>query len=558
MKKRNAILIFLIASSFFFIVIQAQTTQFLWTIQAGGKDLDRGKSVVTDSHDNVIVTGFFDNSASFGDTTINSEGSTDIFIAKYDRDGHFLWVRQAGGSEFDEGYSITTDRADNIVVIGYFHETATFSDTILTSEGYSDIFIAKYSQDGDLLWVKQIGGSKYDYGSDVAITGSNDIVVTGEFRNSVDFGDTTLTSMDNADVFVCRFNEHASLLWVKQAGGTGLDRGRGIAVDSNDNILVTGEFASSTMNFGDTILSNNGSDDIFIAKYSSSGNLIWIEQAGGSSTDEGWDIATDLNNDIIITGTFEDTIRFDKTSLISDGGFTSDIFIAKYSSNGQSLWVKRAGGTDDDAVKGIVIDQENNVIITGHFKNTASFGDVSLTGGDSGDLFIVQFDANGDLNWAFGAGGVDADYGRSITIDNSDNIIAVGNFGGVVSFGNTTLYCNGGDDIFITKFKSTGSFIYETSPLEINKIPNKYCLYQNYPNPFNSETTICFDVKERTDVILKIYDMLGHEILDLVDVKYDKGKYEIIFNAGLFTSGIYFFRIQMGDYSAVKKMMFLK
>ena len=129
-------------------------------------ELPRG--IATDGLDNIIVTGGFAGTSTFGNITLTSAGDYDIFIAKYDADGNFLWVVQAGGPDWDYGYGIATDGSGNSIVTGYFQGTATFGDTTLTSAGAYNIFIAKIDFNGNFLWVAQARGTSSGGGFGIA------------------------------------------------------------------------------------------------------------------------------------------------------------------------------------------------------------------------------------------------------------------------------------------------------------------------------------------------------------------------------------------------------
>jgi hypothetical protein len=180
----------------------AQIANFLWVEQAGGTDWDEGLAISMDGSGNVIVTGDFRGTAAFGNTSLTSAGFSDIFIAKYDGDGNFLWVEQAGGMDFDEGAGIATDGSGNSIVSGEFRGTATFGDITLSSAGSSDIFIAKYDGDGNFLRARQVGGTGFVSGRGIATDGSGHIIVTGDFFLTATLGDTTLTSAGSSDIFI--------------------------------------------------------------------------------------------------------------------------------------------------------------------------------------------------------------------------------------------------------------------------------------------------------------------------------------------------------------------
>ncbi|MGH7967019.1 MAG: SBBP repeat-containing protein, partial [Candidatus Binatia bacterium] len=279
-----------------------------WVTQAGGPLSDRGSGIAIDSNGNSYVTGDFEGSATFGlgepnqTTLIDSNGLGDIFVAKYDPSGALVWVTQAGGPGIDRGVSIAVDSSGNSYVRGVFRQTATFGAITLTSiDGSFDIFVAKYDPNGALVWVRQVGGPDIDAGRGIAVDSSGNSYVVGSFLGTTSFGGIMLTSAGPGDIFVAKYNSSGTLVWVRQAGGTGLDNGVGIAVDSSGNSYVTG-FFEGTASFGATMLTSAGLEDIVVAKYDPNGTLVWARRAGGTLSDESRGIAVDSSGNSYVTG----------------------------------------------------------------------------------------------------------------------------------------------------------------------------------------------------------------------------------------------------------------
>ena len=234
--------------------------------KAGGTNDDDGHSIATDSFGNSYITGYFSSApASFGTINLTSSGSADIFVAKLDSNGNWLWAKQAGGIYDDEGRGIAIDSYGNSYVTGAFARTVSFGTTTLTSSGYVDIFVAKLDSDGNWLWAKQAGGTGFDFGYGIATKSSGYSHVTGKFQGTASFGSTTLTSSGNADIFVAKLDNSGNWLGAQKAGGTGIDDGQSIAIDSYGNSYVTGYF-QRTASFGDINISSSGLYDIFVAK----------------------------------------------------------------------------------------------------------------------------------------------------------------------------------------------------------------------------------------------------------------------------------------------------
>jgi len=444
MKKTFLIVLLL----FSYIFIFAQLNPWLWTKNAGGISEDWSYNIAVDVSGNSYITGYFKGSATFGSTNLTSKGCIDIFIAKLDSSGNWLWAKKAGGTDWDGGLGIAVDASGNSYVTGYFADSAIFGSTTLTGNEGDNIFVAKLDSNGNWLWVKKAGGTGYDGGLGIEVDASGNSYVTGDFSGTVTFGSTTLTSRGNSDIFVAKLDSSGNWLWAKKAGGKGYDKGHGIAVDAVNNIYVTGIFEGSAT-FGSTTLINKSSEyyyDIFIAKLDSSGNWLWAQNAGGTGSDWGNGIAVDASGNSYVTGYFDSDATFGSTTLTNNGGY--DIFVAKLDSSGNWLWAKNAGGTGTDWGNGIAVDASGNSYVTGYFQSTATFGDITLTSNGGADIFITKLDHSGNWLWAKNAGGTGGE-GNGIAIDNNGNSYVTG-----------ILFCNDTDSATsenITSYESDES-----------------------------------------------------------------------------------------------------
>jgi len=448
MKKTFLLFILALCS----IALFAQNEDWLWAKKAGGKNDDTGYSIAVDANGNSYVTGSFFGSATFGTTTLTSSGYEDIFVAKLDSNGNWLWAKKAGGQSNDGGRSITVDDNGNSYVTGVFEGSATFGTTTLTSSGGSDIFVAKLDINGNWLWAKKAGGTDFDFGNSIAVDANGNSYVTGYFSGSANFGTTTLTSSSEyyTEIYVAKLDINGNWLWAKQAGGTDCHDGYGIAVDANGNSYVTGYFKSNAT-FGTTTLTSGGIYDIFVAKLDSSGNWLWAKKAGGTNYDDGYGIAVDANGNSYVTGYFLGDADFGNTTLTSSGG--SDIFVAKLDINGNWLWAKKAGGTSYDYGLGITVDANGNSYVTGYFMNSATFGTTTLTSSGSYEIFVAKMDSSGNWLWVKQAGGIYTDSGKSIAVDVNGNSYVTGYFEESTTFGITTLTSSGDYEIFVAKIR---------------------------------------------------------------------------------------------------------
>jgi len=299
---------------------------WLWTKQTDRTSSVCGYSIAVDSNGSSYVTGNFIGNTTFGTTTLTSNVSWDIFVAKLDSNGNWLWANQAGGTDWDEGNSIAVDASGNSYVTGYFYNSVSFSTTTLTSSGSYDIFVAKLDSNGNWLWAKRAGGTDWDEGNSIAVDASSNIYVTGYFSISATFGTTTLTSSGYDDIFVAKLDSSGNWLWAKHAGSTISDAGESITVDSSGNSYITGYFKYSA-SFGTITLTSSGVKDIFVAKLDSNGNWVWAKQTGGKYNDYAESIAVDANGNSYVIGYFPGSATFGTITLTSSGD--EDIFVAK-------------------------------------------------------------------------------------------------------------------------------------------------------------------------------------------------------------------------------------
>jgi uncharacterized delta-60 repeat protein len=459
----------------------------IWAKRAGGANHAQGYAITTLPDNSVVATGRFDAGADFGqgepnETTLTSAGNHDIFIARYNPDGTLAWAKSAGGTENDYGYGITALSDNSVVATGNFLGTATFgqdepNQTILTSAGDEDIFIARYNSNGTLAWAKCAGGAGDDRGRAITTLSDNSVVATGYFQSVVIFGadepnQTTLTSAGGWEFFIARYNSNGTLAWAKRAGGAGDDLGYGITALSDNSVVATGYFRATAIFGADepnqTNLTSLGDYDVFTARFNpGDGTLVWAKRAGGlSSKTEGSGITTLTDNSVVVTGPFLGTATFgqdepNETILTSAG--SDDIFIARYNYNGSLIWAKRAGGANYD--RGIAITKlsENSVVATGYFQGETTLGQgepnqttlISYDG--SFDIFIARYNPDGTLAWAKRAGAEGEDIGLGITTLSDNSVVAIGYFQGVVTFGagepnETDLSCAGFWNMFIARF----------------------------------------------------------------------------------------------------------
>ncbi len=363
--------------------------KWLWVKKAGGPSQDRGIGIDIDNEGNIVIVGYFFETAYFDSFSITSSGSSDTFVAKIDANGNWLWVNRAGGSFHDKINAIITDDANNSYVTGFFSETAIFGSTSLTSSGGWDIFVAKIDPNGDWLWATKAGSSDHEEGYGITIDASANCFVTGFFQDTINFNSYSLVSSGGTDIFVAKIDSDGIWQWASKAGGFDSDRGKSINIDNDGNTYVTGIF-SETAIFGTTSLICSGDYDIFVAKIDTNGNWQWASKAGGSDVDYVNSIIVDNLCNSYIVGYFNLSATFDSHTLISNG--EKEIFIAKIDSDGNWFWAVNVGGSQNDNGMSLSFDVEQNVYLTGFFEDVVHFGSHNITSNGDYDIFVAKLE----------------------------------------------------------------------------------------------------------------------------------------------------------------------
>src|SRR3569832_403531 len=179
-------------SLIFFLAVICHAQQY-WMEQGGGVTIDEAADISIDGAGNIYATGYFTGTAIFGASpnpnfTLTSSGTTDIYLAKLNTAGLYQWVVKAGGTSSDRPFAIKTDAAGNSYLTGFFYGTATFGSQSITAVGVQDVFIVKYDNAGNCIWVKDAGGSLADIGNGITIDNSGNVFVSGVFSGCVVFG----------------------------------------------------------------------------------------------------------------------------------------------------------------------------------------------------------------------------------------------------------------------------------------------------------------------------------------------------------------------------------
>ena len=511
----------------------------LWAKRMGGASGDYGLGITVDSSGNIYTTGYFFGTADFdpGVGTVNliNAGGTDVFISKLDGSGNFVWAKSMGETSYEYGSTIAIDLNGNIYTIGAFSGTVDFDPgagvSNRISAGADDVFVSKLDNNGNFVWAKSMGGAGAESGYSITLDSNSNFYITGQFQLTADFdpgaGISNLTSSGEDDIFISKLDANGNLLWAKSVGGTGVDYGNDIELDSSGNIYTMGHF-QNTVDFNpsliDTLnLTSAGGFDIFVSKLDSGGNFLWAKNMGGTSNDFGFNMVLDTYGDVYTTGSFQGTADFDPSVGVSN--LTSvgaeDIFLSKLNATGNFVWNKGMGGTLGDQGFGIALDLIGNIYTIGSFQGTADFDpgvDVfNLISSGGKDIFISKL--YNDINPIVSS---------IIRTNPSPTIAAIVNF--TVNFSESVTGVDAGDFTLIT----TGG----VSGAAVSGVSGSGSVYTVTVNTGNGNGTIRLDVVDNNSIVDATSNPLGGAAVG--DGNFATGEvYTITKPAGGDTTGVF-------------------
>ena len=420
-----------------------------WARRVNGVANDYTSDLFIDDFSNIYITGRSKYSVTFEDP-INPispiwYGHTDAYVAKYDKHGNLLWATQGGGPEPDWGWGIVADNAGNSYYTGEFSDTAVFGNDTLISQGNRDVFVAKLNVNGNFVWAKSFGGTLGDKGQDIEMDNDGNLYITGYIGTEVTVGTTTLGTNSIANGYIIKLDTAGNYIHAKNVGPS-FSKGYHLKADDNGHIYLSGELRyNSTVSIAGLSLTGPGYSwrDAYIAKLDTSLNPIWAQTGAGPFQNLGESIAIS-DNYVYLTGCFSGYADFSGTTINSNGNGTTstthnaarDMFIAKYDFSGNLIWVESFGGTGFDFAYGIDVTHDDIIYVGGVFNDTVMFDNYQLISQENADMFFIKLNSNGDVTWAKQQSGSAVDYCYAVAVDELENLYAVGGYRANIFFDN--------------------------------------------------------------------------------------------------------------------------
>ncbi|KXK47307.1 MAG: PKD repeat protein [Chlorobi bacterium OLB5] len=444
----------------------------IWTrkYQGPGNELPYG--VIADSIGNCFIT--FSSGPDFG--------PYNIVTIKYSPQGVQQWIKTYDSGTSDEPRDIVMDKQGNVYVGGF------------TS---NESLIIKYNQSGDTAWTRKYTETNQRFPVlSIALDAQKNVIIAG---NKIH------TTNGSQVFFIIKYDSNAVFQWVNNASITPSSSLAKVGVDAAGNVYATGQSGGQ----------------IFTVKYNAIGSLQWQRQYDGLGGENAHDMGIDNIGNIIVTGTS------------SGSGSGVDYVTIKYSTIGDSLWVKKYNGSanDNDEAYSLSLDDSNNIYITGRSRNS----------GVTWDYVTVKYLSNGSQSWLATYNNSIAnseDIAYEVAVDKNSNVFVTGlsDRGGVIF------------DYVTIKYSQTVGIISNS-----NNTPLDYLLHQNYPNPFNPSTIIKYQLYKKANVELNVYDITGKLVKQLLNKEQNIGIYYVEYTSDNVSSGMYLYTLSADNFKETKK-----
>lgn len=420
--------------------LRAEPSSFEWIASGGGAKSDKSRAVAFAPDGGAYLAGETTDEGDFGGVKREGLGGTDFFLAKIAKGGKTLWVRSLGGSLVDRGYGVVSDGEGNAYVTGHYQSTDAKggSGEILPNRGDYDVFVAKYSPAGDLLWIRTAGGSGYDYGHGIALDPAGDVVVSGAVAGEAHFGDqVTKSTGKGRAVFCAKYSPAGELRWVTTTTGNFSGSGHGIAADADGNLYIGGSGSGSGEIGGVALSAKSGS--ALVMKLDSGGKALWAKLTPGTPSAGFHEITVDEKGRVWGAGMFKGKVTFGGQTWETTGAKDSDGILAHYSTEGELLWSHSIQGPGTDYCLGVATDGSGRVFVTGEYSREASFAGKKLTSEGATDIYVAALDEKGGLEWCVRAGGAKGDNAYTMTWHPEGKLLFGGSCTAPIAFGAKTL-----------------------------------------------------------------------------------------------------------------------
>jgi len=450
----------------------------------------------------IYIAGSFQDSVFFDTQKLQAEGARDVYLTALDQEGNVRWTTAGSSIDDDDIGGMAINGAGDIYLAGSFWLSGLFANVKLTAQvGIRAIFLIKYNSDGQIQWGISISGTGAKQVNDIALDANGNILLTGFFQDSLLLPNRALVSMGERDAFVAKYDPNGQFLWAQQAGLEGNSRGVGLATDSENAVVVSGTFDRS-IQFGDSLafMANTSDNDVFVAKYDAAGSLLWAKKAGGVFEDRTAALATDAEDNIYLTGSFAGRLTLDSTLEILSVGNNDNFYLLRYTPDGAADWARSIGSLETEQATSLAI-HSSTIVVGGYYRGSFEVDGLQLINpGDDFDGFVAGFSLDGQARWLEPILGNTVLLNTAVANAPEERVLVGGTFQGEALFDNQVLAAEAGFDIYVAELAEV-----VTPVREVGRSPN----IRVYPNPTND---LIFIETDSEIMDIQVLDTFGRTV----------------------------------------------
>jgi len=512
-----------------------------WAYSHGGASMEMVWDIATDNQNNIYITGSYTDHLQVGPLSLTGVGESDVFVAKFSPNGDPIWLRGFGSAVDDSGIALALDETGNCYVTGYKTGVINIQGTEIPHLGLWDIFLVKYDPNGNMLFAKNIGGESNDIGYGISYAAGR-IFITGWFGATMTFENgLNITTYGGSDIYIAAVDLNGNALWVKKAGMEGVDYGFSVSADALGNAYITG-IAGANSQFESYVLPGDG---VFIAKYNPDGLFLWAQGADNVSVNE---ISVNANQGVITGRHFGNAVF--GSYLIPDVNGSDDIYIAGFDlDSGDWTGATGCGGFGSD--RGRACFAGTYPVYTGSFSETADlFGLPNQISHGAFDIYIFANDnVNPDNTELVAvAGGANDDIATAIFQTPEQDILITGWHSGITNFGNIQI--DSGLDSNANFFLAKYSLADVSLADELN--PSAMSSMKIFPNPARNLINFIYNTKSDANVLVTIYNVKGQRVAKLKQGYQTSGEHSLQWNGNdlsgkILPTGVYIVKLQVSD-----------
>jgi len=487
-----------------FLPLATGAQAWQWVDQYGGTANASCEVVTIDAGGAAYAGGTYEAILPIAGEELTSLGGDDIWIARFEAGGQLLWAATAGGFSDESITAMTVAPDGDLICAGSYWERAFFEDQELVAQAnIKGLFVARYTPAGNLRWVKGIDGTRLKEVTDLQCDRAGNIYLSGFFEEQLLVDEAVLQSNGVSDLFLLQLDGQGRLGWAIHEGLTGNTRALSLAVTPEEDLVVGGYFDDTTRIIGETFAVSSFMDrEVFLARYSKTGEGQWARMAGGVLPNDISSVAVDAGGDIYVAGWLVGVMNLSEELRIESQTGQSDFYLLRYAADGTPLVGRAMGNPEFPQEATDLLCTEEGVVLSGFYQGVMTIDGSTVSAGGGFGSFIAGFSPDADLRWIKNMPADEAILVNTLTRTTEGRLFTGGDFLGKVRLDGFELETAGAFGFYL------GALAPQATDLETP--PAAGTPLHVFPIPAAERVTL---QTEASEFSVFVYDLQGRQVL---------------------------------------------